>query len=79
MTKPFKFSKTRQVRIITGKVSFYTTVAQIRDGVGSAVFFNLAVQKALAELERMRNSDDITACATGLCATIDGFDIQINV
>ena len=79
MTKPFKFSKTRQVRIITGKVSFYTTVAKIRDGVGSSTYYNCAVQKALVELERMRNSDDITACATGLCATIDGFDIQINV
>ena len=79
MAKQFKFSKTRQVRVITGKVSFYTTVGQIRDGVGSALYYNIAVQKALQELERMRSGDDITAHATGLSATFDGYAIQINV
>lgn len=79
MAKQFKFSKSRQVRVITGQVSFYTTVGQIRDGVGSATFYNRAVQKALNELERMRSGDDITAYATGLSATFDGYAIQINV
>lgn len=79
MAKQFKFSKSRQVRVITGQVSFYTTVGQIRDGVGSATFYNLAVQKALNELERIRSGDDITAYATGLSATFDGYSIQINV
>ena len=79
MAKQFKFTKSRQVRIITDKVSFYTTVGQIRDGVGSSTYYNIAVQKALQELERLRSGDDITACATGLSATFDGYAIQINV
>jgi len=52
-------SNNTKVRIVTGNISFFTTVKQIRECIGSHADFNLHCIKALNSLEELRDNNDI--------------------
>lgn len=65
-----------KIRIISGKVSFFTTAKQIREGVGDDYYFNSAVQTALMSLE---DSTTKMVKPTGIVSAWLGFPIQLNI
>jgi hypothetical protein len=74
-----KFKQGQRFRVIVGSACFYATAKQIRDGVGDFVRCNQAVREAMRALQDTRSNDDVMACATGLAATYEGLQVQINM
>jgi hypothetical protein len=72
-----KLKNSTKFRIVTnGDMSFYTTAKQIRDGVGSSMYFNTAVIDALLALENVRKAD---VKPIGLLGSWIGYNIQIDI
>ena len=71
-----KLKKSTKIRVITGEVSFFTTVNQIREGVGSNFYYNSGVQAALQSLEE---STSKLAKPSGIASTWIGFAIQLDI
>ena len=64
--------------IVDTKISFYTTVKQIRADIGTSDFFNVAVQLALLSLEDMQDADK--GCSPiGLAGNWMEFNIQLDI
>ena len=70
-----RFKQSQRFRIINGSACFYATAKQIRNGLGDFGQFNAATQKALDALE-FSQRDKIPP--SGMCATWEGLDIQID-
>lgn len=58
-----KLTLSQNVKVIINGVVFYTTVRQIRNGVGDCYFTNAALQKALLVLETERGQKGAEAIA----------------
>lgn len=59
------------IRVIIGGVSFYTTPAAIKRGVGDFVSINTVVRLCYEDLSRMRGH-------TGLCKTYSIYDSKMK-
>lgn len=71
---------TQRLRVIINGVSFFSTVRQVRDGVGDFTKVNAAAAEALTALELTRASDGIAEqCTVGLSGTWHGFQVQLNI
>ena len=67
-----------KIKIIVDKISFYTTVKQIKACVGTSENFNVAVKLALLSLEDMQDADK--GCSPiGLAGNWVGFNIQLDI
>ncbi len=74
-----RFPITQRVRVVSGHVSLFTTVAKIRDGLGDHTNFNTATQQALDSLERTRSGAGAgDQCATGLSGEWAGIRVQLD-
>ena len=70
----------QKIRIIVSGVAVYTTVKQIRYGLFGFVNQVAASQKALDALEYTRSGTGaVDRCATGLCGTWEGLQVQIDI
>ena len=76
--KKKELKKTQRVLIILdNSVSFYTTVMQIRDGVGVFGKINESVRNALMVLEMMRKKEDLAPI--GLTGSWCGHNVQLSL
>ena len=67
-----------KIKIIVDKISFYTTVKQIRADIGTSENFNVATKCALGSLEDMQDADK--GCSPiGLAGNWVGFNIQLDI
>lgn len=71
-----KLKKTMKLRVNSNGVSFYTTVKQIQDGVGSSSTFNDAILNALSALKEL--IEDVHF-AYGIGGTWKGYQIQLDI
>jgi hypothetical protein len=71
-----KLKKSTKIRVITGEVSFFTTVNQIREGVGSKHYYNSGVQAALQSLE---DSTSKIVKPSGIASTWVNYSIQLDI
>jgi hypothetical protein len=60
-----KLKKSTKIKVVTGDVSFYTTVKQIREDFGTSMHFTAAVNAALDALENSRSIADIAPIGIG--------------
>ena len=75
-----RFKQTQRFRVNVGKVSFYATAKQIRNGVGDFMTCNAATQKALDTLEFMRSGEGTAeGAACGIGGTWEGMAVQLSV
>ncbi len=74
-----RFPGTQKFRIVSGAVCFYATANKIREGVGDFVKFNSASLQCLEALEKTRSGNDAMSCASGLAATYEGIQVQIDM
>lgn len=72
-----KLNPNKKIRIRSGKTSFFTTVKQIRGGVGDYSAFNIACGMALNALEVLQQ--DSTVTPRGIVGTWNDLQIQIDV
>jgi len=71
-----KLKQSTKIRVISGEVSFFTTVKQIREGVGSNFYFNEAVISALKSFE---DSTSKLVKPSGIASTWIDFPIQLDI
>jgi hypothetical protein len=67
----------QKLRLIMNGVHLYTTVKQIRNGIGDEYRTNAAAQKCLASLEYMREMEPVKP--VGLTGTWEGRNVQIDM
>ena len=72
-----KLKQNTKMKVITGEVSFYTTVKQIRGDFGTSMYFTTAVNAALDALENARMSSDIAPI--GVAGSWIGYPIQLDI
>jgi hypothetical protein len=72
-----KLKQSTKMKVITGEVSFYTTVKQIRGDFGTSMYFTTAVNAALDALENARMSSDIAPIGIG--GNWIGYPIQLDI
>ena len=78
--KVVRFKPSQKIRVVSGSASFYTTVKQIRSGVGGLGDFNAACQKAVDSLEFTRSGKGIAdQCTSGILGTWEGIVVQVDM
>ena len=68
--------KSMKLRVNSNGVSFYTTVKQIQEGVGSSSSFNVAILNALSALKEL--IEDVHF-VQGIGGTWVGYQIQLDI
>lgn len=71
-----KLKKSMKLRVNSNGVSFYTTVKQIQEGVGSSSSFNVAILNALSALKEL--IEDVHF-VQGIGGTWVGYQIQLDI
>ncbi len=71
-----RMKKTQKLRVIVNGVSFYTTAAQVRYGIGDMAKVNAATQKALDALEFQRDGG---LYCSGLAGVWEGLQVQVDM
>ena len=71
-----KLKQNTKIKIITGDVSFYTTVKQIRGDFGTSMYFTTAVNAALDSLE---NQTSKLVKPIGVAGSWIGYHIQLDI
>ena len=75
-----RLKQSQKMRIIISGIGVYTTAKHIRWGLFGFTNQNAAAQKALDALEFTRSGDGFAdKCATGLCGTWEGLQVQIDI
>lgn len=77
-----RLKQSQKMRIIISGIGVYTTAKQIRWGLFGFTNQNAAAQKALDALEFARSGNGVyfaDKCATGLCGTWEGLQVQIDI
>ena len=75
-----RLKQSQKMRIIIEGVGIWTTAKQIRGGIGCFTQQVAAAQKALDALEFTRSgTGSADRCATGLCGTWEGLQVQIDI
>ena len=75
-----RLKQSQKLRVIISGVGVWTTAKQIRNGIGCFTNQIAATQKALDALEFTRSGDGVAdKCATGLCGTWEGLQVQIDI
>jgi hypothetical protein len=72
-----KLKQSTKMKVITGEVSFYTTVKQIRGDFGTSMYFTTAVNAALDALENARTNANLAPI--GICGNWIGYPIQLDI
>lgn len=67
----------QKLRLIMNGVHLYTTVKQIRNGIGDEYRTNAAAQKCLVALEYMRATESVKPI--GLTGAWEGRSVQIDM
>lgn len=73
-----RLPKSKKIRLVINGVHFYTTVAQIREGIGDCTAQNARVQVMLDALEYSRHVGG-NAVSTGMGRTFDGMSFQLDI
>lgn len=68
--------KSMKLRVNSNGISFYTTVKQIQEGVGSSSVFNDAILNALTALKEL--IEDVHF-VKGIGGTWKGYQIQLDI
>jgi hypothetical protein len=71
-----KLKKSMKIRVNAKGISFYTTVKQIQEGVGSSSDFNDAVKIALITLKDRIEAEHFI---NGVLGTWIGYQIQLDI
>lgn len=72
--------KSRKVRVIINGISFYSTVNQIRSGIGDFYTVNAATQKSLDALEYIRSGTGVAdQCTIGIAGIWENMNVQLNL
>jgi hypothetical protein len=71
-----KLKKSMKLRVNSNGISFYTTVKQIQEGVGSSSVFNDAILNALTALKEL--IEDVHF-VNGIGGTWIGYQIQLDI
>jgi len=71
-----KLNQNTKMKVITGDVSFYTTVKQIRGDFGTSMYFTAAVNSALESLERQTSK---LVRPIGVAGTWSNYQIQLDI
>ena len=71
-----KLKQSSKIKIVTGEVSFYTTVKQIRGDFGTSMYFTTAVNAALDSLE---NQTSKLVKPIGVAGNWIGYPIQLDI
>ena len=74
-----RLKQSQKMRIIISGVAIYTTAKQLRCGLFGFVNQVNAAQKALDSLEYIRFGKGVDKCATGLCGTWEGLQVQLDI
>ena len=75
-----RLGQNQKMRVIISGVGIWTTAKQIRGGIGCFTKQVAASQKALDALENTRSGKGAAdQCATGLCGTWEGLQVQIDI
>lgn len=75
-----RLKQNQKMRVIIEGVGIWTTPKQIRSGIGCFTAQVAATQKALDALEFTRSGQGVAdRCATGLCGTWEGLQVQIDM
>jgi len=75
--KKFKFANSQKMKVIVDGISFYTTVNQIRAGVGQNSKLNMQVNNLLICLEAKCKVDNVILGIGGRLT--DSWNIQLDV
>lgn len=71
-----KMKKSQKLKIVANEVSFYTTVGQVLEGIGSSSDFNLATICALNDLKKNIENEHFIYAIGGKW---NGFVIQMDL
>jgi hypothetical protein len=71
-----KLNQNTKMKVVTGDVSFFTTVKQIRGDFGTSMRFTSAVKSALDVLESSRTQ---LVKPIGVAGTWGNFQIQLDI
>jgi hypothetical protein len=75
-----RLKQSQKMRIIISGVAIYTTAKQIRWNLFGFINQAAAAQKALEALEHIRSGKGAAdKCATGLCGTWEGLQVQLDM
>lgn len=75
-----RLKQSQKMRIVISGIGIYTTAKQIRWGLFGFTNQNAAAQKSLDALEFTRSGKGVAdQCATGLCGTWSGLQVQLDM
>jgi hypothetical protein len=71
-----RLKQNTKIKVVTGDVSFYTTVKQIRGDFGTSMYFTTAVNSALQSLEKQTSK---LVKPIGIAGMWNNFPIQLDI